>query len=62
MHKPPKEFSVLGLPIHVATNYPGYLLERLQQAEATHVVTLNAEMTMQAEQNETLANIIKAAD
>ncbi|MGB3655612.1 MAG: WecB/TagA/CpsF family glycosyltransferase, partial [Rivularia sp. (in: cyanobacteria)] len=62
MIKPPKNFSVLGLPIHVASNYPGYLLERLQQRMGTHVVTLNAEMTMQAERNETLATIIKAAD
>ena len=62
MIKPPKNFSVLGLPIHVATNYPGYLLERLQQRMGTHVVTLNAEMTMQAERNEALATIIKAAD
>lgn len=62
MIKPPKEFSVFGLPIHVATNYPGYLLQRLQQKIGTHVVTLNAEMTMQAERNETLATIIKGAD
>lgn len=62
MNKPPLEFSVLGLPIHVATNYSGYLLERLQQRMGTHVVTLNAEMTMQAERNKTLATIIKAAD
>ena len=62
MIKSYEEFSVLGLPIHVATDYPGYLLERLQQRMGTHVVTLNAEMTMQAERNETLATIIKAAD
>lgn len=62
MIKSYEEFTVLGLPIHVATNYPGYLLERLQQRMGTHVVTLNAEMTMQAERNETLAKIIKAAD
>ncbi|MCJ8279954.1 MAG: WecB/TagA/CpsF family glycosyltransferase, partial [Rivularia sp. ALOHA_DT_140] len=62
MIKPLKKFSVLGLPIHIATNYSGYLLERLQEKIGTHVVTLNAEMTMQAEQNETLATIIKAAD
>ena len=62
MNKRYAEFSVLGLPIHVATNYPAYLLERLQQRMGTHVVTLNAEMTMQAEQNEALATIIKAAD
>ncbi|MEB3218699.1 MAG: WecB/TagA/CpsF family glycosyltransferase [Nostocales cyanobacterium 94392] len=62
MIKPPKKMSVLGLPIHLTTNYPGYLLERLQQRIGTHVVTLNAEMTMQAERNETLATIIKAAD
>ncbi|AKG23738.1 WecB/TagA/CpsF family glycosyltransferase [Calothrix sp. 336/3] len=62
MSKSPEVFSVLGLPIHVMTNYPNWLLERLQQGVGAHVVTLNAEMTMQAEQDHCLAEIIQNAD
>jgi len=47
--------SVLGLPIHLMNDYPGWLRSRLQQGIGTHVVTLNAEMTMQAECDATLA-------
>ncbi|MBD2384923.1 WecB/TagA/CpsF family glycosyltransferase [Cylindrospermum sp. FACHB-282] len=62
MFKPPKVFSVLGLPVHVMTNYPDWLLECLQQGRGTHVVTLNAEMTMQAERNLSLAKVIQNAE
>lgn len=62
MSKAPKSISVLGLPVHLMNNYPGWLLERLQQGIGTHVVTLNAEMTMQAERQDTLAKIIHQAD
>ncbi|MBW4635908.1 MAG: WecB/TagA/CpsF family glycosyltransferase [Iphinoe sp. HA4291-MV1] len=62
MSELPRKFSVLGLPVHVMTNYPGWLLERLQQGMGTHVVTLNAEMTMQAERNSYLAKIIQSAE
>jgi N-acetylglucosaminyldiphosphoundecaprenol N-acetyl-beta-D-mannosaminyltransferase len=62
MSKPPKAFSVLGLPIHLMTNYSGWLLERLQDNMGTHVVTLNAEMTMQAERNPSLAEVIQGAE
>lgn len=62
MSKSPKKFSVLGIPVHVMTNYPGWLLESLQQGRGAHVVTLNAEMTMQAERNSTLAQVIQQAE
>lgn len=62
MFKAPKSVSVLGLPVHLMNNYSGWLLERLQQGIGTHVVTLNAEMTMQAERQDTLAKIIHQAD
>jgi len=62
MSKRYQVFSVLGLPIHLMTNYPNWLLERLQQGRGTHVVTLNAEMTMQAERNTSLAKVIQAAE
>ncbi len=62
MSKPPKAFSVLGIPVHVMANYPSWLLECLQQGRGTHVVTLNAEMTMQAERNHALAQVIQDAE
>jgi N-acetylglucosaminyldiphosphoundecaprenol N-acetyl-beta-D-mannosaminyltransferase len=62
MSKPPKAFSVLGIPVHVMANYPSWLLECLQQGKGTHVVTLNAEMTMQAERNHELAQVIQDAE
>jgi N-acetylglucosaminyldiphosphoundecaprenol N-acetyl-beta-D-mannosaminyltransferase len=48
--------------VHLLTNYAGWLLDRLQQQQGTHVVTLNAEMAMQAESNEALAAIIRQAE
>jgi N-acetylglucosaminyldiphosphoundecaprenol N-acetyl-beta-D-mannosaminyltransferase len=62
MSKGNQAFSVLGIPVHVMSNYPAWLLECLQQGRGVHVVTLNAEMTMQAEQNQLLAQIIKNAE
>lgn len=55
-------FSVLGLPVHVTTDYPSLLLQSLQQGTGVHVVTLNSEMTMQAERHPSLAKVIKDAD
>lgn len=57
-----KPFSVLGLPVHLMDDYPGWLRSRLQQGTGTHVVTLNAEMTMQAERQPALAQIIHQAE
>ncbi|MBD2357847.1 WecB/TagA/CpsF family glycosyltransferase [Tolypothrix sp. FACHB-123] len=62
MSKRNQAFSVLGIPVHVMANYPGWLLECLQQGRGTHVVTLNAEMTMQAERNSALAKVIQDAE
>jgi N-acetylglucosaminyldiphosphoundecaprenol N-acetyl-beta-D-mannosaminyltransferase len=62
MFKPLQVFSVLGIPVHVMSNYPGWLLECLEQNRGTHVVTLNAEMTMQAEKNHVLAAVIRNAE
>ncbi|QOV21897.1 WecB/TagA/CpsF family glycosyltransferase [Anabaenopsis elenkinii] len=62
MLNPPQEFLVLGIPVHIVTNYPAWLLESLRQSRGAHVVTLNAEMTMQAKKNPTLAQSIKNAD
>lgn len=58
----PKQLTVLGLPVHLVDDYPGWLIQRLNQRKGAHVVTLNAEMSMMAEQNAALANIIRQAD
>jgi len=56
------QFSVLGLPVHILDDYAGWLMERLHQGLGSHVVTLNAEMAMQAEQNPALADVIRKAE
>ncbi|MGI0484683.1 WecB/TagA/CpsF family glycosyltransferase [Pantanalinema rosaneae CENA516] len=58
----PQLFSVLGLPLHLLDDYTGWLVRRIQQRQGCHVVTLNAEMAMQAEQNSRLAAAIEQAD
>ncbi len=58
----PNQFSVLGLPVHLMRDYPAWLGDRVQQKLGCHVVTLNAEMTMQAEQSQELATIISRAE
>ena len=62
MFQIPPAFSVLGLPVHVMDDYPDWLLYSLKAGKGTHVVTLNSEMTIQAEKNPTLANIIQNAE
>lgn len=62
MSEAPQLYSVLGLPIHLMDDYTGWLRSRLQQGIGTHVVTLNAEMTMQAEQHAHLAEVIRKAE
>ncbi|MGF1493430.1 MAG: WecB/TagA/CpsF family glycosyltransferase [Microcoleaceae cyanobacterium] len=55
-------FPVLGLPVHVLSDYGSWVFQRLGQEIGTHIVTLNAEMAMQAEQNQPLADVIHQAD
>ncbi len=62
MSEAAKPFSVLGLPVHLMDDYAGWLRSRIKQGIGTHVVTLNAEMTMQAEHHATLAKIIRQAE
>jgi N-acetylglucosaminyldiphosphoundecaprenol N-acetyl-beta-D-mannosaminyltransferase len=58
----PQQMRVLGLPIHLLSDYPGWLMSQLQQGRGAHVVTLNAEMSMQAEKNFALAEVIRRAE
>ena len=57
-----RQFFILGLPIHLMDDYVGWLTSRLQAGIGTHVVTLNAEMTMLCETHETLREVVKQAD
>ena len=52
----------MGLSIHLLEDYVGCLSLWQQQQRGAHVVTLNAEMVMQAESNPALAAIIQQAD
>jgi N-acetylglucosaminyldiphosphoundecaprenol N-acetyl-beta-D-mannosaminyltransferase len=52
----------MGLPVHWRHDYSGWLLERCHRGEGTHVVTLNAEMAMQADRDPVLREIIHNAD
>ena len=62
MIETPQPFPVLGFPVHLLDNYSAWLLSRLKQEIGGHVVTLNAEMTIQAEGNANLASAIRQAD
>lgn len=62
MVEAPKQFSVLGLPVHLLDDYDHWLGTRLHQRLGSHVVTLNAEMAIQAEHNDALAGIIRKAE
>ncbi|MEM9087574.1 MAG: WecB/TagA/CpsF family glycosyltransferase [Cyanobacteria bacterium P01_F01_bin.53] len=54
--------SVMGLPVHESNNYVKWLNHRLGTHQGTHVVTLNAEMCMQAQANKQLHYFISNAD
>jgi N-acetylglucosaminyldiphosphoundecaprenol N-acetyl-beta-D-mannosaminyltransferase len=62
MSEVPVQSSVFGLPVYLLKDYPNWLMSRLRQDTGTHVVTLNSEMVMQAEENLALANAIRQAD
>jgi N-acetylglucosaminyldiphosphoundecaprenol N-acetyl-beta-D-mannosaminyltransferase len=57
----PMPFPVLGFPVHLHLNYLDWLCTRLTQQQGAHVVTLNAEMVMQAERDPALADVIRRA-
>jgi len=57
-----KTFPVLNLSVHLSPDYPGWLLQHLAEGRGSYVVTLNAEMSMAAEQDSAIANVIRSAD
>jgi N-acetylglucosaminyldiphosphoundecaprenol N-acetyl-beta-D-mannosaminyltransferase len=59
---PLPQFKILGQPVHLCPDYTAWLIDRLQQGIGTHVVTMNAEIVVQANNNAELAKIIHQAD
>ena len=57
-----RQFAVLEMPVHIHENYRDWLVQKLQANQGAHVVTLNAEMTMQARKNSDLAKVIQQAE
>mgnify|MGYP001793591079 CR=1 FL=1 len=54
--------SVMGLPVHQSKDYVQWLKQRVAERQGTHVVTINAEMCMQAQQDAQLRQFIESAD
>lgn len=54
--------TILGSPVHLHSDYSHWLRSQLNQKQGLHVVTLNAEMTMQAQRNPQLAQAIHNAE
>jgi N-acetylglucosaminyldiphosphoundecaprenol N-acetyl-beta-D-mannosaminyltransferase len=59
---PLSQFKILGQPVHLCSDYTAWLVDRLQQGIGTHVVTMNAEIVVQANKQAELAKIIQQAD
>jgi len=57
-----KTLSVMGLPVHQSSDYVQWLNSRIAENKGTHVVTINAEMCMQAQQDAQLRQFIESAD
>ena len=58
---PLPQFKILGQPVHLCPDYTSWLIDRLQQGIGTHVVTMNAEIVIQANHDRELASIIDKA-
>ena len=54
--------SVFGIPVHLFDDYVAWLTSRGQQKLGTHVVTLNPEITMQAQENKPFGEILQNAE
>ena len=62
MPEPPETYTIFDLPIHLVDDYATWLLNQVQQGRGAHIVTLNAEMSMQGRQNPDLAHVIRQAE
>ena len=58
---PLNKLFVMGLPVHSSTDYVSWLIETMRSGKGGHVITLNAEMCVQAESNPELHKSIQNA-
>ena len=58
----PPTFPILSHEVHLLDNYTDWLLDRLYRGMGTHVVTLNAEMSMMAQENAALSQAVANAE
>ena len=58
---PLPQFKILGQPVHLCRDYTAWLINRLEQGIGTHVVTMNAEIVIQANHDLDLASVIDKA-
>jgi N-acetylglucosaminyldiphosphoundecaprenol N-acetyl-beta-D-mannosaminyltransferase len=56
------QVKILGQPVNLSSNYLRWIADRLERGLGTHVITMNAEIVMQANQNPILADILQQAD
>ncbi len=56
------EYPVLNVKVHLFDEYKQWLINRLENKLSTHVITLNAEMAMLAENQPELANLINKVE
>ena len=54
--------SVLGLPIHLSSDYVVWLCDRIDTGQGTMVVTINAEMAVRGEEDAKRATTLKNAE
>lgn len=54
--------SVMGMPVHVGQPYENWLLMRQGQGQGGRIVTLNAEMAMQADRTPELKRLIQGTE
>lgn len=57
-----EQFPILGVPLHLSADYLGWLQQACLEGRGVQVVTLNAEMVMQARQNPPLQKVISEAE
>jgi len=58
----PQTTDVLGLPIHLSSDYPSWIVRRSSENLGTHIVTLNSEMAMLGQENKKISQIITQAE
>ena len=62
MSKALPQVKILGQPVNLSSDYLAWIEDRLERGIGTHVITMNAEIVMQANQNPVLAEILQQAD